>query len=101
MGDSDTKMRRTKGAFYHWCPACLLMHGMPHHGWTFNGDVDTPTFHPSFRHRFVRDAGAEVVCHYIVTAGVIIFQDDCTHHLAGESMPMPDVPDHAAEALGL
>ncbi len=101
LTEGGTKMRKGRGAYYHWCPACLLMHGLPHEGWVFNGDVEGPTFTPSFRHRFTRQGGGDVVCHYIVTGGTIAFQDDCSHHMKGDTMPMPDVPQHAAEALGL
>lgn len=93
------KMLRGRGGWFHWCPGCLLMHCMPH-DWKFNGDVDHPTFEGSFKHRFVRHGG-ESTCHYTVTAGIIVFGADCSHALASEKMAMQDIPDHAAEALGL
>lgn len=49
MGQVSAKMRRTTTGFAWWCPACAEMHPLPD-GWTFDGNVNSPTFSPSFRH---------------------------------------------------
>lgn len=72
-----------------WCPGCNEMHVLPwkRGGWEFNGNTEKPTFHPSFR---VSDRGApEHVCHFVLTDGVLHFQPDCAHELAGKSVPLP------------
>lgn len=76
----------------HWCPGCEEVHVLPwkRGGWTFNGDVNVPTFTPSFLHT---DSSGSV-CHYILTAGVLNFCGDCTHSLAGKSVPLPELPPH-------
>jgi hypothetical protein len=48
MGQAGPKMRRTTQGYAWWCPACGEMHPLPD-GWTFNGDLDRPTFTPSFK----------------------------------------------------
>lgn len=81
----------------HWCPGCNEMHVLPwkRGGWTFNGDVERPTFTPSFLHRWKSyDDGKPTpkICHYILTDGVLNFCSDCTHALAGKSVPLPELP---------
>lgn len=73
--------------------------------WGYNGNPDAPTFTPSVLVRGTvpitdqeRDrilAGekfgpAPLVCHSFVTDGKIQFLDDCTHALAGQTVPLPD-----------
>lgn len=108
MGQVSAKMRRGEGRYFHWCPACQEMHPLPD-GWTFNGDLEKPTFAPSFKHtgkqcviengkwtgEWVRDANGNAVdwcCHYILTAGQLQFCGDCSHALAGQTIDMPDLP---------
>lgn len=85
-------LRLIGGRPYHWCPACLRLHPLPSDTgrWTFDGDFEKPTFTPSFRHSFGRDGNR--TCHYILTAGVLNFCSDCTHSLAGQSVPLPPIP---------
>lgn len=73
-----------------WCPGCQEMHVLPwkRGGWTFNGNVDSPTFVPSFR----IDDRAGNVCHFILTAGVLDFCADSTHALKGQKVPLPPLP---------
>lgn len=105
-------MRRASDRYAHWCPACQEMHSLPD-GWQFNGNVEKPTFSPSFRHTGIKrnvvggrwvgegkeawlyDAAGQPipeVCHYILTDGVLNFCGDCTHSMAGKSVPMPELP---------
>lgn len=93
-----------------WCPGCDSAHGIPvdgSRGWTFSGDLAAPTVSPSILVRFTlygperlpfhRYEGAhppsevgQGVCHSFVRAGSIEFLDDCTHSLAGRTVPLPD-----------
>lgn len=77
----------------HFCPGCQEMHVLPwkRGGWTFDGNVVAPSFHPSFLHRW-KAGDVDKACHYILTAGVLHFQIDCTHALAGKSVPMALLP---------
>jgi hypothetical protein len=86
----------------------------PH--WVWNGDMDKPTFTPSILitgrkftpkgradyeawyaagcqknedgslHKF---ENAESCCHSFITDGQIQFRSDCTHELAGQTVPLP------------
>jgi len=57
--------------------------------WEFNGDVDKPTFSPSILVRH-HEWTVEKVCHSFVRDGKIEFLNDCTHELAGKTVPMED-----------
>lgn len=87
------------------CPACGHGHlfendqhpNVPKrggYGWTFNGDLEKPTFTPSMLVRWggLKD-GVEVtkICHSFVTDGKIQFLSDCTHHLAGQTVDLPEM----------
>lgn len=87
--------------------------GTPRPVWGFNGDGDKPTFKPSvlcqfFKYKFnlgspefkedlrraqeakTKLSGRDMVCHSFVTDGYIQFLSDCTHELAGKTVPLPD-----------
>ncbi len=113
MGKVSRYLRRGTTGYFHWCPACQEMHPLPD-SWTFNGNVDKPTFSPSFKHeglKLNKDANGKwvgegrdawlydangkpisEVCHYILTDGVLNFCGDCTHDMAGKSVPMAELP---------
>lgn len=72
--------------------------------WGYNGNPHAPTFTPSIlvrgTQRLTHDevarimAGEEIqpvplVCHSFVTDGQIQFLGDCTHSLAGQTVPLP------------
>lgn len=101
------------GLLMFWCPGCEHAHGVwvenpnPLTGanWSWNGDREKPTFSPSILVRgTVPLSGAEVdavmagvkiepvptVCHSFVRDGQIEFLGDCTHKLAGQTVPLPD-----------
>lgn len=58
-------------------------HNMP--TWTFNGDLENPSFSPSllYKHPHKR-------CHLFVRNGMIEYLSDCDHAYAGKTIPMPD-----------
>jgi hypothetical protein len=64
------------------------MHPLPD-GWTFDGNLEAPTFTPSFLHSW----GTGKVCHYNLIAGWLQFCPDSTHGLAGKTVPLPDLPE--------
>jgi len=86
------------------CPACGNCHGLDSR-WTFNGDLDRPTFRASLLVRGTVPITNEeadrimagekfepkpLVCHSFITDGNIQFLDDCTHSLAGKIVELPD-----------
>lgn len=94
-----------------WCPGCEEIHFVSAGGWSFNGDFENPTFHPSvlitsghFSRHFRQgdecwctyaDKNPESkipykcgVCHSVVKNGEIRYLGDCTHHLAGTIIKM-------------
>ena len=91
---------------HFWCPGCDQAHGITYAGgapWTWNGDLERPTFTPSVLVKFHGyphgiDPAGEVqkpgpqVCHSFVTDGRIQFLDDCTHALAGQTVDLPEWP---------
>lgn len=109
MSQVSPYLRKVEDGYAHWCPACKEMHRLPN-GWNFNGDVNKPTFTPSFRHsgvatvrdengtwtgEWVLDGNGKPVpeiCHYILTDGILNFCGDCSHDLAGKSVALPVLP---------
>lgn len=77
------------GSHLHYCPACEMAHQLPS-SWTFDDNVDSPTYTPSFKHHY----GIEKVCHYTLTDGVLNFHEDCTHGSAGQAVALPDLPEY-------
>jgi hypothetical protein len=100
--------RADLGRVHFWCPGCDDAHGIGYGpgGWTWNGDLDHPTFSPSVLVRGTQwepdagfhkpnhrvDPGGTTVCHSFVTDGRIQFLSDCTHHLAGQTVDLPEWP---------
>lgn len=79
------------------CPACGNGHRFEVGRWSFNGDHQRPTFSPSMLVRVGPmptvpvgrpDAGKVHVCHSFVENGQIRFLEDCTHELAGQTVPL-------------
>lgn len=102
-------LRKTTSGHAHWCPGCKEMHGIPD-TWTFNGDLQSPSFSPSVRHtgkaKIIKDGrwtgewhrsedgtALEHCCHYFITDGQIDFCGDCTHPLSGQKLPLPPLPE--------
>lgn len=54
--------------------------------WCYDGDLEFPTISPSLR---VFDIdGKTSACHVVITKGILNYQTDCKHGLAGKSVPM-------------
>lgn len=102
------------GVLMFRCPGCNEVHQVqtgdgPGPRWGFNGDYDRPTFSPSVLvktgHYCSGQDGKECwcsyeertgepapfrcsVCHSFVRDGQIQFLGDCTHVLAGQTVPL-------------
>lgn len=64
--------------------------------WTFNGDLERPTFAPSINTEWTRTidgVSRPQVCHSYVTNGRIQYLGDCTHELAGQTVDLPELVD--------
>jgi Family of unknown function (DUF6527) len=75
------------------CPACQETHHLlvkPDHdrGWTFNGDMDQPTFSPSLLVTY-DGADGRRVCHSYIVGGRMGFLTDCTHAMRGQTVDLP------------
>lgn len=70
--------------------------------WSFNGDVERPTFNPSLLVRSEFNNGKpSAVCHSFIRDGRIQFLSDCTHALAGQTVELREVEDDdAAKVAG-
>ena len=118
MAAISKKLRSVQGGrLMFWCPGCDEAHQVgvgdgegPR--WGYNGNADAPTFTPSVLVRsghFVPGQEGKScwckynadhpdkpapfkcsVCHSFVTDGRIQFLGDCTHHLAGQTVDLPD-----------
>lgn len=108
MGQVSPYLRRAVNGHSHWCPGCDGMHMIPD-SWTFDGNVNSPTFSPSVKitgkklvivdgkwtGEWARDAAGNAIddcCHYILTAGQLQFCCDCTHALSGQTVALPPLP---------
>lgn len=77
----------------HWCPGCEQLHRInvntPNAAfgaiWTWNSDAEHPTFSPS-----INIVGQ---CHYFIRDGQIEYCADLRHSLAGQTVPLPDIPE--------
>jgi hypothetical protein len=117
MGQVSAKLRSIEGGRWaYWCQGCEELH-MVGPGWSFDGNLDRPTFSPSVlvtsghyapgfdaakdtcwcryydAHPDERDDGFTCGrCHTFIRAGMVEFLGDCTHALAGQTLPLPDLP---------
>lgn len=123
MGQLSKHLRSIGGGgLAFWCQGCREAHVVwvgegPGPRWSWNGDAEKPVFGPSVLVRgmqtvrdergrwtgeWVRDANGEPlprVCHTFVGCngaepGQIVFLGDCTHALAGQTLPLGELPPH-------
>lgn len=77
-----------------YCPACNTIHSVTvgsKEGWHFNGDYNKPSYQPSI---LVARKYEGLRCHSYVKDGFIQYLSDCSHPLAGQTLPLPHIPDH-------
>lgn len=109
------------GDYRFHCPGCNEEHVVytqaPHINggakWYYNGNHDKPTIQPSLlirsghyvpehkndscwctyneEHKEDPAPFSCSVCHSFITDGNIQFLNDCTHHLAGQTVELPDI----------
>jgi hypothetical protein len=124
MSALSSKLRSTEGnGLVFWCPGCNAAHHIQHGAgtgprWGWNGNAEKPTFTPSVlvRNGHYAKPGEQpgqcacdfqerypdqepwpwpcARCHSFVTYGQIQFLSDCTHALAGQTVPLPDFPEN-------
>lgn len=104
---SETLHKYGSGRLAFWCPGCERPHaincGEARDGpvWSWNGDVEQPTFSPSVLVTCGRQVDPAFQpqpgdpperCHSFVTSGRIQFLSDCAHGLAGQTVDLPAFP---------
>jgi len=80
------------------CPGCDDSHTVTvdaPNSWTWDGNEAAPTISPSIKVMYGDRADEKNgrVCHSFVRAGRWEFLADCTHALAGQTVPMVPLPD--------
>jgi len=83
------------------CPGCidiypgsLGLHMLPVNSvekkpsWEFDGNLGLPTLSPSILTKHYNEG----VCHSFLKVGIFEYLNDCTHNLAGQKVPMLDLP---------
>lgn len=116
MGQISSKLRNWSGpgetGVSYWCQGCQESHSIPVTGpraWSWDGNAEAPTFSPSVL--VTRPANPEASeefkeyrsalrCHTFVRNGMVEFLTDCTHSLAGQTQPLPDLPDYMRDSPG-
>ena len=90
-------------SYTFWCPGCNSPHSFnvvsPRFAkdvpvWTFNGDMEKPTFSPSLRVFYTHPQTKEqkTICHLFLTDGKLIYQGDSGHDMKGQTVDLPDIP---------
>lgn len=103
--DDDSQWQPDGRGCWIWCPGCQEAHrprivgadGTKPEGpvWEWNGrDDEHFGIEPSL---LVGVPGSGNVCHSFIRDGWWEFLDDCTHELAGQTVPMIPLPDWLAE----
>lgn len=99
MAQISKILRTTEGnGLMFKCVGCGRAHRInigegPGPRWSWNNNPDKPTFSPSVLVRYEgTDAGIDgappSVCHSFVVDGQIQYLGDCTHPLAGQTVPL-------------
>lgn len=90
----------TPGDFLHYCPGCGGMHLINTQRkndngaqWSFDGNMEEPTFAPSINIDITPEKGPKTTCHYFIDNGRINYCNDSHHELAGKSVPLPEIPE--------
>lgn len=121
MGQLSKYLRNVAGGgLTFWCQGCKEAHTVWHGAgpgprWTWNGDVEKPVFGPSVLvtgvNRLTDEQHAAFMrgeplpeptpmrCHTFVGCngarpGEIVFLSDCTHELAGQTLPLAELPPY-------
>lgn len=94
-----TDQSNKNGVWVFFCPACGYGHSFDDR-WTFNGDVEKPTFSPSLlvygspEHVYEgKSYKGTPQCHSFVVDGYMQYQGDCGHAMNGQTIEIPDYDD--------
>jgi len=87
-------LRKAPDRYLHFCPACKEIHAIGL-SWTFDGNLDAPTFAPSVRVTWYAGGKPIKICHYFIRIGQVQFCADSTHELAGKTVPLPPLDEVA------
>ena len=82
---------------WFWCPGCqetMMFQTGRKPAWEWNGDHEKPTVTPSIRTEYYTGK----LCHIFIRDGQIQFLSDCTHELAGTTVPMDDISQESNSA---
>jgi hypothetical protein len=79
----DQYFYQCEGCGYTHCFALLNEGG--HHAW--NGDFIKPTVWPSL----LENKTEGKICHSFIKDGSIQYLNDCTHHLRGKTIDLPEI----------
>jgi hypothetical protein len=110
-------LRKSSDGYLFYCPACEGIHAYRVGGdparpqWSFNGNVEKPTFTPSLlcfttygendgpdgKPQQLPNGRRRTLCHLFVTDGKIIYCGDNPHKLNGQTVPLPELPDWASD----
>lgn len=80
-------------AFSFHCPGCECSHFVPvegPHKWEWDGNLEAPTFSPSILVNGDKSCPSMPLCHSFIRQGKWQYLSDCTHKLAGTTVPMMD-----------
>lgn len=84
--------------YWLYCPGCKTLHGIPvgspnRPNWSFNNNLESPTFEPSLLIFVGEGAKRETLCHSFIRNGQWQFLGDCRHEFAGKTVPLPVIPE--------
>ena len=82
-----------------YCEGCEMSHSIIYEGtsgpiWKWNNSLDKPTIKPSIKAQWVKTNPKthlkvrDMICHSYVKEGMLEYLTDCTHKLAGKTVPM-------------
>ena len=71
-------------SLWWWCSPCDTHHRVVLPRWTWNGDLEKPTISPSVLVTY----GDGRRCHLFVREGMVQYLSDCTHEMAGQTVPI-------------
>lgn len=105
IGQVSKVLRKATDHYFWFCPGCKEIHGVPVPRWTFDGNVDAPSFSPSVRHYELENKELGIpektTCHYWVKEGRLEFVGDSDHELAGKTVPMVELgPEYSDDNYG-
>lgn len=86
-GEIELYVFQCPGCGYGHNPSVIVWQEGGNPVWTFNGDLDKPTFSPSI---LVFKDDPSMRCHSFVKDGRIQFLSDCFHSLKGQTVDLPD-----------